>query len=138
MNMHSKSRASINPFRPNNYVVAFCVTFFIIAAAVAGIKILTHTTPSNHLTISMVAQPPSAAQVAQSVNCVKFTHLPVEAGKGFGTVDAGSCWIDTTKYAINTFPTAAVRDSWLKLAEPLGVNPKWETATAVIYPSVSS
>lgn len=137
MSTHSKSRNYVNPFRVPAFVVAFCVVLFIVASVAAGIKVMTHTTPVSQ-TISMVPQPPSAAQVAKSVNCVKFTHLPVQAGQGFGTVDAGSCWIGSAKYAINTFPTAAVRDSWLKLAEPLGVNPKWETSTAVIYPSVSS
>jgi hypothetical protein len=129
------------PFLTAKRVIAGVAVFLIfLALAVAGLLVMTGHQHHNisAATLQVVAQPPTAAQVADSVNCDNFKDSPVKAGTGFGTVDAGSCYIDGAKYAINTFLNSSVRDSWLKLAEPLGVNPKWETATAVVYPSVSS
>jgi len=84
--------------------------------------------------IEKVVQPASAAQIASSLHCGRFKDAgPSEVG---GSIDSGSCYIGADKYAINTFPSKAIRDSWLQSAEPLGVNPKWETDTSVVYPSV--
>lgn len=81
-----------------------------------------------------VTQPPTASDVARSLNCKRFEdHGASQIG---GSVDSGACWIGNVKYAINTFPSRAVRDSWLQSAEPLGVVPKWETSTSVTYKSV--
>lgn len=114
-----------------------------------GIYVIITPHPSSHsgsfgsnrpvvtspVTPMAVYQPPSAKQVADSLGCKKFEdHGPSQVG---GSTDSGSCWIGNVKYAINTFPSLAVRNSWLRSAEPLGVVPKWETDTSVTYPSVS-
>lgn len=87
-------------------------------------------------TIQAVQQPPSALEVASSLHCVSF----VDNGPalGGGVIDSGNCWIGGQKYAIDTFASEDARDAWLVSAERLGVNPKWQTSTAVIYPSVSA
>lgn len=81
-----------------------------------------------------VVQPPDASDVARSLNCKRFEDHGVTQISG--SIDAGACWIGNVKYAINTFPSKAVRDSWLQSAELLGVVPKWETDTSVTYKSV--
>ena len=89
-------------------------------------------------TVQNVPQPPTAAQIASEEKCVNFVNNPIDPKTNIGgTITAGSCYVDGKKYAINTFATPAIRDAWLKLSEPFGVNPKWETATSVTYPSVS-
>lgn len=91
--------------------------------------------PAPAVTPMAVYQPPSAKDVAGSLNCRRFKDLgPDEVGE---SIDSGSCWIGRVKYAINTFASKPVRDAWLQAAEPLGVVPKWETDTSVTYPSVS-
>jgi hypothetical protein len=91
--------------------------------------------PPGHSQVPVaVAQPPSAEQVANSLQCGKFKDLG--SASNVGVVDSGSCYIGSTKYAINTFVSKSVRDGWLKLSEPLGVVPKWETDTSVTYKSV--
>jgi hypothetical protein len=77
-------------------------------------------------------QPASAQAIATAVNCNHFTDL----GPGhLLSIDSGDCYINGKKYGVNTFATKDARDSWLKIAETLGVNPKWETDTSVVYPS---
>lgn len=89
-------------------------------------------------TVQVIQQPPTAAQVAQSENCTQFTDAPVTStANSLGVIDAGTCWVDGKKYGLDTFVTPATRDSWLKISEPFGVVPKWETATSVTYPSTS-
>jgi hypothetical protein len=79
----------------------------------------------------VVSQPASAAAVARQLNCVRFhDNGPSELG---GSIDSGICWMHGEKYGVNTFASQTARDGWLKLAEPLGTNPTWETRTAVAY-----
>jgi hypothetical protein len=80
--------------------------------------------------------PKPAAQVASDYNCQKFTDTG--AATIGGTIDGGTCWIGKEKYGINVFATKQARDAWLTLARNFGVNPKWVTTTAIVYPSVNS
>jgi hypothetical protein len=113
-------------------VIAVCLTIVFTAGGSSGGS--DNTSASTQ--IEKVIQPASAAQVASSVHCGKFQDK-FTAGGYPGVIDDGVCWIGPDKYAIDTFPSKAVRDEWLKMSEPLGVNPKWETDTSVVYPSVS-
>jgi hypothetical protein len=117
----------------NNFGVI--VTGIIVACILIGILIFTiKFTSDSSSTIQVVRQPATASQVAKDLNCTKFKDTgPAQAG---GSIDTGYCFIGTQKYAINTFASVDVRDAWLKMAEPLGVNPKWETETSVTYKSV--
>lgn len=134
-------------FLRNPAVVIVAATALVVI--VIGIFVVVHATPSKPgnsfrnstpaatatVTPMSVYQPPSAKDVARSLGCKRFEdHGPSQIG---GSIDSGACWIRGVKYAINTFPSKAVRDSWLLDAEPLGVVPKWETDTSVTYKSVS-
>lgn len=83
-----------------------------------------------------VTQPPSAKDVATQLNCKNFTSS--DPGQSGMVIDAGTCMIGSTKYAIDTFASKTVRDAWLKAAEPYGVVPKWETSTSVTYLSTGN
>jgi hypothetical protein len=85
-------------------------------------------------------QPMTAAQAAALSHCGRFVHKPFNPAKTMYTIDGGSCWKNGQKYGINTFVTKTGRDNWIKLAQASGVGliPKWETPTSVIYPSISS
>jgi hypothetical protein len=110
-------------------VVAICLA--IIFTAGGGNS---GASASSNTRIENVVQPASAAQIAGNLHCTKFKDAgPSELG---GVIDSGTCYIGADKYGIDTFLNKDVRDSWLKAAEPLGVNPKWETDTSVTYPSV--
>jgi hypothetical protein len=85
--------------------------------------------------VKTFADPVKAAVIARSLKCWRFRDLG-PAMKGF-VVDSGVCYKGGQKYGINTFSTSEARNSWIKMAKKLGVNPKWETATSVIYPSVN-
>jgi hypothetical protein len=110
-------------------IIAICLTIIFAANGSNG-----GASSSSNTQIENVVQPASAAQIAGNLHCTKFKDAgPSELG---GSIDSGSCYIGASKYAINTFPSKAVRDTWLQTAEQLGVNPKWETDTSVVYPSV--
>jgi uncharacterized membrane protein YdfJ with MMPL/SSD domain len=116
------------------------IILILIAIAVAAVVVafLAMNTSTDSGAIQSVTQPDSASQVAAKLHCTSFKELGAPtASQDQRTVDSGSCMKDGTKYAINTFVSSDVRDSWLKAAEPLGVNPKWETSTSVTYKSVS-
>lgn len=117
-----------------NIVILLGICAAIVAA---GLTLLLMLSGSNPNTVSLVAQPDSASQVAAKLACTNYTAAK-SLGESGMVVSAGSCMKDGKKYAINTFVTQDVRDAWLKAAEPLGVNPMWETATSVTYPSVTS
>lgn len=130
-----------------NFVKRNWIPFFAIAVILTGVYFL--ASAGNQLRSQedsrvakqavvaapvSVTQPPSASDVARSLNCKRFEdHGASQIG---GSIDSGACWIGNVKYAINTFPSKAVRDSWLQAAEPLGVVPKWKTTTSVTYKSV--
>jgi hypothetical protein len=82
-----------------------------------------------------VAQPPSAKDVADLIGCTDFK----DGGGGMAglVLDSGNCWKDGKKYGLNTFPSKEGRDDWIKAASQVGVVPKWETDTSVVYPSVN-
>jgi hypothetical protein len=85
----------------------------------------------------MVQQPPKAADVAKQLNGTNFTAKDVGNGKVlWGMTSGGTFMLKGTKYAVNTFTTSQARDAWLKTVKRFGVNPKWLTSTAVVYPSV--
>jgi hypothetical protein len=127
--MHKESDSNIKIV-----VIAFTALLVVIGGIVA-IIIITGKPPAAASQPASVSQPASAQAVAAQLSCVKFAdHGPSIIG---GVIDSGVCWIGSEKYAINTFASKEIRNQWLKAAEPLGVNPKWETDTAVIYPSVA-
>jgi len=125
--------------RRNIYAVVVTLAFVILT--VSGAAALMRGIPDANAiqTVHAIAQPPSAADVARELGCVSFKHYPVK-NDGSHTplvVDAGTCWIDGNKLAINTFVSKANRDAWIKLAESeIGIIPKWETETSVTYPSL--
>ncbi len=85
----------------------------------------------------MVRQPPVAGDVARQLGAEKF--IPGEIGDAkvlWGMTSGGTCWIKGVKYGVNTFTTKTARDRWLKVSRDFGVNPKWMTETAVVYPSL--
>lgn len=88
---------------------------------------------NGNVHLQTVTQPASAAQIAKNLNCTRFTD---DGPAVVLSNDSGSCYIGSHKYGINTFPNQQARDSWLQSATQLGVVPKWETATSVVYPSV--
>lgn len=107
--------------------VVLCAVYIFWAVAMQG--------KSSATTLTIVQQPPTAASVAQQAGCTNFLDKgPSEAG---GVVDSGSCDIFGVKYGIDTFASQTARDSWLVMAEKYSVNPKWETATSVVYKSVN-
>lgn len=111
-------------------------TIAILAIAILAIAILTtSSSKTDSGAIQSVVQPDTSSQVAQKLGCTNFTVE--DPGTSGMVIDAGSCIKDGRLYAINTFPSTSVRDKWLDAAEPLGVDPKWETTTSVTYPSVS-
>lgn len=114
----------------------------IMFLSISGILYFTgygqHAAAAQTATQQAISQPLSASQVAAQLHCGKFKDLGSGLKTNGMTVDTGSCWIGSKKYAIDTFVSAAVRDEWLKLAEPYGVDPKWESDTSVTYPSVTS
>jgi len=81
-----------------------------------------------------VQQPPTAKDVATQVGCKRFHDKG--NSPAVGVVDSGICWIGKQKYGVDTFMTKAARDSWLKMTESFGVNPKWETPISVVYKSI--
>ena len=85
--------------------------------------------------LQKVKLPPTASDISNQLHGTNFTDL----GKPGSTLvlDEGSFNIADKKYAVDTFVSSAVRDQWLKLAEPLGVVPTWVSPNAVVYASVS-
>lgn len=117
-----------------NVIYSFIVLFagaLIVAGAVA------HFSPRSEAgTLQspvLVSQPQSASVVATQLNCGDY----IDQGRPEfgGAVDYGVCWIKNKKYGIDTFASKSARDSWLKIATPLGVVPTWETDTSVAYPA---
>lgn len=123
--------------RKNRRTNFWTVIAIIIVLAVGGIvvAVVMANGVKDANAIQSVSQPATASQVAKSLGCTNFTVE--DPGTSGMVIDAGSCIKDGRLYAINTFPSTSVRDKWLDAAEPLGVDPKWETTTSVTYPSVS-
>lgn len=120
--------------RRNNRQLGIIVVGIVFAALVVAVAIVVTMSGKNVNTLTTVQQPPTAAQVANQFGCTGFKDIgPSQAG---GVIDSGTCMKGGVKYALDTFPSTAIRDSWLKEAEQLGVNPLQETSTAVIYKSV--
>lgn len=113
---------------------AFVLAAILITGLIFAIKITSSPT-SSPTAITAVQQPPTASEVAKALGCKQFKDLG--AAKAGGAVDMGYCYIGSIKYAIDTFASTDARDAWLKVSEPFGVNPKWETATSVTYKSVT-
>jgi hypothetical protein len=112
-----------------------------LAAIIAGVIMIMGGCSSNESndpdgTVVTVQQPLTAHQIADKIGCTQFKGLPVTGV--LYVVNLGTCYRDGKKYAIDTFATTAARDAWLKVSENFGVVPKWETATAVIYPSITT
>jgi hypothetical protein len=80
---------------------------------------------------------PSAEVVAQRLHCTRFLNIAVGGGVKGIVLDEGSCYIHGVKYAIDTFQNPKVRDTWLRMSEPMGVVPAFETNTSVTYKSVT-
>jgi hypothetical protein len=136
--MHKKVRTFEQKRRV--YILLTGAAISVIVAACLTVLLVRHSndTPAraSAITVQQVPQPATALQIAEKVGCTNFQDEgPSEAG---GAIDTGTCYIGSHKYGVDTFPTKSVRDSWLQLAEPMGVSPKWETDTSVVYPSTDS
>jgi hypothetical protein len=106
-----------------------------LGVIVTGIVVILVVPKSSGNDITAVQQPASASQVAAKLDCTAFKSA--DTGASGMVVSAGTCTKVGVKYVVDTFVSQNVRDNWLKAAEPLGVNPKWETATSVVYGSVT-
>lgn len=84
--------------------------------------------------VPMAVHIPSASEVAKQVSCVNFRDTGT-AHVG-GVVSSGTCFIGSTRYAIDTFPSMKALDHWLDLTTAFGLDVKWKTSTAVVYVSV--
>jgi hypothetical protein len=136
-------------FKKNEVVVIIGVFFFVVGVAVVAYfaselnnsaPVVSHSVTATPANTPILAAPiqtmPTARQIAAHLHCDHFKDLG--SGGVIPSVDSGSCWIGAQKYAINTFETKQIRNAWLEAAEPLGVTPKWTTANAVIYKSVTT
>ena len=130
----STRETALNYIRRNSTIM---ITAVVVACILIGsLLIAINLASPSKDAVTTVQQPPTAAQVASQLGCTGFKDLgPASVG---GSIDSGSCTIAGVKYAINTFESQDIRDSWLKVAEPLGVTPKWETATSVTYKSITA
>lgn len=136
MNDILRSRAAVIVVAVALIVITIGVSLAVSAKHAQPIAPERTNPPTYSATPAAVTQPPSAKAVAASLHCENFVDQgPSTVG---GVVDSGTCWRKGVEYAIDTFPSKAVRDVWLPSAEQLGVVPKWETDTAVIYKSVSA
>jgi hypothetical protein len=106
-----------------------------LGVIVTGIVVILVMPKSSGNDITTVQQPANASQVAAKLDCTAFKSA--DTGASGMVVSAGTCTKGGVKYAVDTFVSQDVRDNWLKAAEPLGVNPKWETATSVVYKSIA-
>jgi hypothetical protein len=123
-----------NKLRSN---LGLVITGVIIAAVLIGaVLFVLHFLGNSPTAIQVVKQPPTAAEVAKNLGCTGFSDTG--AAPAGGAITTGACSIGGVRYVIDTFVNAQVRDSWLKIAEPLGVNPKWMTPTSVTYPATRS
>lgn len=104
--------------------------------AAYGHKVIVKT-PEKIVAMSPPPSVPSAEIVAQRLHCKRFQNIGVSGGVQGIVLDEGSCYIGNVKYAIDTFQNSKIRDTWLKMSEPLGVIPAFETATSVTYKSVT-
>lgn len=111
------------------------ITGVIIAAVlITAVIFVTGFLASPSTTIQVVKQPPTASEIAKNLGCTGFSDTG--AAPAGGAITTGTCYISGVKYAIDTFVNSQIRDSWLKITEPMGVNPKWMTSTSVVYKSV--
>jgi hypothetical protein len=106
-----------------------------LGVIVTGIVVILVVPKSSGNDITTVQQPANASQVAAKLDCISFKSA--DTGASGMVISAGTCTKGGVKYAVDTFASQTGRDNWLKAAEPLGVNPKWETATSVVYKSVT-
>lgn len=118
-------------------VVASNIAYLVHSNAEAGHRVIVAAAPDKVYSVPPPPVVPSAELVAANVHCTKFQNIAVGGGVQGLVLDEGSCYIGSTKYAIDTFQSKASRNLWLKMATPYGVVPKWETAHAVVYKSVT-
>jgi hypothetical protein len=81
-----------------------------------------------------VQQLPTARSIATELGGTNFK--PMDPKPLFGMTSAGTFFIGDQKYAVNVFTTPRAMDTWLQTVTQFGVNPRWKTSTAVVYPSV--
>jgi hypothetical protein len=119
-------------------VVTIALTALLVLCGGIAFALSQGSSSTNSETaVTFITPPPSADDIAVQMNCANFNQLDISAtAHALGVVDGGTCWMDGSKYAIDTFKNSANRDAWLKISEPFGVNPEWETATSVTYPSI--
>jgi hypothetical protein len=125
-------------------IVASVIFVLVVVGLLLAVHVVTeHSDPAPQPTNSVtstspvaVAQPPSGKDVAEAVHCTDFKDMG--GGMAGLVLDSGTCMKDGKKYGLNTFPSKEGRDDWIKAASQVGVVPKWETDTSVVYPSVSN
>ena len=142
----------MNFIRKNySYILAGLVVFGVIAVLVIGLTNVIRDSnaniaagkqvivkPEKIYTIAPPPPVPSAEVIAQRLHCTRFRNLAVGGGVKGIVLDEGSCYIGNVKYAIDTFQNPVTRDTWLRMARPMGVVPAFETRTSVAYKSVTS
>jgi hypothetical protein len=131
---------------------AFCVGVAIAIWALVGSGCSNSTpapasTPSPHRSVSVVdnnpdqpvqvKQPETAADVAKDLHGTHFVNKKLgDARVMWGMTSGGTFMLHGVKYGVNVFNSPHLMRVWLKVAKQYGVNPKWETHNAVVYPSL--
>lgn len=80
-------------------------------------------------------QPPSVHQVAAQTGAKRLSDCGPAPGGGVS--DSAVAYRGATRVGIDTFPTQAVRDKWIKTAQGYGVVVLAEGSTWVLYRAVN-
>ena len=80
------------------------------------------------------AQPPDIHQIAARAGATQLSVCG--AAPGGGVSDSGVAYRGATRVGIDTFPTQAVKDKWIKTAQGFGVVVLQEGSTWVLYRAV--
>jgi hypothetical protein len=125
--------------------IFFCLLLIFIGVVIAScssappvVSPVTAMPSASPAVVRHVAQTTSLslkATVAR-IGCGNYTDTG--AAMNVFVKDSGSCYIGSKKYGTDSFPSQIDRDAWLMVAKGYGVDPSWESATVVVYPSITS
>lgn len=84
-----------------------------------------------------IKQPQTAADVVADLHGTRFQEKPLgDARVLWGMTSGGTFYLHGQKYGVNVFNSEHLMRRWLRTAKQYGVVPRYETHTAVVYPSV--
>lgn len=137
--MNTKARKA-TPF-----TVAVAIAIWILAGcSTSSSQPVVHTAARPSATASAqadvpveVQQPQTAADVVKDLHGTRFHEKSLgDARVLWGMTSGGTFYLRGQKYGVNVFHSEKLMRRWLKTAENYGVVPRYETHTAVVYPSV--